>query len=108
MKIKYKFSITIVKKRLLGINNNTNNVNNINNNNNNNDNNNKLVVKNTDKYEMIIWDNLNFCLKYVYLRRTCNKCNCLTLGSANDTETFRDVSLTNNLILHAKRNEVGS
>ena len=30
------------------------------------------------------------------------------LRSANDTETFRDVSLTNNLILYAKRNEVGS
>ena len=66
----------------------------------------------------------------MYLRRTCNKCNCLLhltelslgtivgvfldakpskgLRSANDTETFRDVSLTNNLILHAKRNEVGS
>ena len=30
------------------------------------------------------------------------------LMSANDTETFRDVRLTNNLILYAKRNEVGS
>ena len=66
----------------------------------------------------------------MYLRRTCNKCNCLLhltelslgtivgvfldekpskgLRSANDTETFRDVSLTNNLILYANRNEVGS
>ena len=63
----------------------------------------------------------------MYLRRTCNKCSCLTLLSyywelgvfldakpskalrlANDTETFRDVSLTNNLILYAKRNEVES
>ena len=29
---------------------------------------------------MIVWDNLNFSLKYMYLRKTCNKCNCLTPG----------------------------
>ena len=48
---------------------------------------------------MIVWDNLNFSLKYMYLRKTCNKCNCLTPGRGRGQSQFHYYTLTTELAL---------
>ena len=48
---------------------------------------------------MIVWDNLNFSLKYMYLRKTCNKCHCLTPGEGGGQSQFHYYTLTTELSL---------